>query len=388
MSWSSHDRRMVARACLPIALAMTMPATAQTRPRLAFDLSQLLSDNPLLIPGTRRSAALIEATVRPGVTHTTSTGSTYDLAAILTSRSYSRRYGNIVIGRIDASTTQRDSEFLSFGGSVSFARDSAIDLLTSSVEAAADPTGIRNTAAGRVFVAYRPDAYTVILPEVRVERSTFARSELLGDTRAITTAIAYRRRFSTRRTLGLRVDWIASKASRQTGFDTFGLYGTIDQQLSAGWRIDAELGIARNGARTDLLGATPIRQPARMLLGGRFNLCRTAPEPAICASASLSSEVSGLAGLQRRAVAGVTVNQRLNETTVLRATAEYQRTHTQERLFPAFDAIRAVTTVERSLGRRIVVAGIVQYLRRRLIDGDRVGTVYGGLRLTFTPGIR
>ena len=388
MSWSSRDRRTAALGWVPIALVMTGPAAAQTVPRLSMEVAQLVSNNPLLIPGTDRAAAQIDMTVRPGVRLTTPTGSTYDLGAVVTSRVYTRRYGEIVIGRVDATTTQRDSEFLSYGGSASFARDSAIDLLTSSVEAAADPTGIRNTAAGRAYVEYRPDAYSVILPEVRFERSTFARSAVLGDTRAVTTALAYRRRLNERRMLGVRFDWIRSKAALQTAFDTFGLYGTFDQQLTAGWRIDGELGAVRNGARTDLLGTTRLRQPARVLLSGRVNLCRALPEPAICASGSLSSEVSGLAGLQRRAVAGLTVNQRLTENTVLRTVAEYQRVQTQNRLIPSFDAVRAIGTVERTLGRRFVFGGTLQYLRRRLIDGDRVGAIYGGWRLSFTPGLR
>ena len=180
--------------------------------------------------------------------------------------------------------------------------------------------------------------------------------------------------------------WLCPKC--QTAFDTFGLYGTFDQQLTAGWRIDGELGAVRNGARTDLLGTTRLRQPARVLLSGRINLCRALQEPAICASGSLSSEVSGLAGLQRRAVAGLTVNQRLTENTVLRTVAEYQRVQTQNRLIPSFDAVRAIGTVERTLGRRFVFGGTLQYLRRRLIDGDRVGAIYGGWRLSFTPGLR
>ncbi len=388
MSSSSRDRRILALCCAPISVVVTMPATGQTVPRLEVDAAVLLSENPLLIPGRDRQAAQVDLTVRPGIALTTATGSTFDLGGVLTERVYSRRYGRILIGRVDATATYRDSEFLSVGGSAAFARDSAIDLLTSSVEAVADPLSIRTNAVGRVFVRYQPDALTTIIPDMRYERTSYTRSPLLGSTRAFTTGIAYRRRFDARRTLGLRAGWGSSEGSRLTKFSTQLLYVTVDQQLSPGWRLTGELGAERIGGRTETLAGTTVRQPAGTRFNGRFDLCRIAPGPALCLGGLLSSEVSGLGGLQRRAVVTASANQRLGERTMLRTTAEYQRTQTRGTLFPPFDAIRAVAEVERSVSRRIAVTGTLQYLRRRLVEGDRVGATYAGFRLTYTPELR
>ncbi len=119
-----------------------------------------------------------------------------------------------------------------------------------------------------------------------------------------------------------------------------------------------------------------------------FGQCREAPGPVICVAGSLNSEVGGLGGLQRRAVGSASYRTALGERTSIDLSGEYQRTVMQGSVFPAFDAIRATATVERSLRSDLTLGVTLQYLRRRLIEGTRVGAVFAGLQLTFTPSLR
>ncbi|UVO51472.1 hypothetical protein M0208_13520 [Sphingomonas sp. SUN019] len=395
MSWSSRDAprvtpqvRRIAGSLSVLGLVVSAPAPAQPVPRLEVDIRALASENPLLVTGSDRGAALVEVSARPGVTFTTPTGSTFDLGAEISNRRYSRRYGNFVTGSVDAAANYRDSEYLSIGASAGFARELAVDLLTSSVESATDPTSIRTSYVGRASVTWHPDQYTWVLPEISAEKFSFTRTGLLGDTRAVTASLAYRRRTSERTTLGVRAGSIFSNTERLSDTSTQFLYATIAQRLDAHWRASGELGVERNSARTEDLLGIGIDQPARTLLSGRAELCREAPGPVICVAGSLNSEVSGLGGLQRRAVGSASYRTALGERTSIDLAAEYQRTVMQGSVFPAFDAIRATATVERSLSSDLTVAATLQYLRRRLIEGTRVGALFAGLQLTFTPSLR
>jgi hypothetical protein len=396
MSWSSRDgpsaparaRRRFA-AAMPVVLAMThAPAVAQTVPRLEVELSVLASENPLLLTGDDTGAVQTDLSARPGVRITTPTGSSFDLGAVITNRNYSRRFGNFVVGRVDAAADYRDSERLSIGAEASFSRDLAVDLLTGSVEAAVDPTSVRTGYGGRLSLAWRPDEYTSVLPAIGIDRFSFDRTNLLGDTRSIDASLAVRRRTGPRTTLGARAGAIFSDTARLSSTDTRFLYATIDRRLGASWRLTGELGLERAGARTEtLLGAT-VAQPPRTRVSGRAELCRDRPDPVICLTAALNSEVSGLGGLQRRGVLTASFDQRLDERTTLGVDAEYQRTVMQADVFPDFDAVRAVATLERSVTREWRIGATLQYLRRRLVDGSRIGSGFAGLRLTYAPALR
>lgn len=381
-------RRALPALAILAVTTMSSPVVAQPVPRLEVDLRALASANPLLLPGSDRGAILLEATARPGVRFETPTGSSFDLGAVITNRRYSRRYGNFVVGQIDATADHRDSEFLSIGGYASVARDVAIDLLTGSVESAVDPNSVRTAYVGRLSLTWHPDEYSWILPEIGIERYNFDRTELLGDTRSTSASLAYRRRTGPRTTLGARAGAILSDTARLSDTETYFLYATIDRRLGAGWRLTGEVGAERNGARTESLLGVGATQSARTRLSGQAELCREAPGPVICVTGSLNSEVSGLGGLQRRAVVGASVDGRLDERTTIAAEAEYQRTVMQGDVFPAFDAIRATGTVERSIRRDLRIGATLQYLRRRLVDGTRIGAAFAGLRLTFAPSLR
>lgn len=383
MFWSFRDRRRFLYGGLSIGLAMTVPVKAQTVPRLDVDLAVLASDNPFLVTGGERGAVQGELTVRPGIAVTMQDGTTFDLAMVATGRAFSRRYDGIVTGRVDAVARHRRNEYLSFGTDLAVARDAAIDLLTSSVESALDTTSIRTTRSGRVFVEWRPDARTTLRPEIGFERFGYERSALLADTRSVSAGIAWRRLLNARRTAGVRAGWTSSDAGRLTSFSTASAYATLEQQLSATWHLNTELGAERNGARSETMPGGRVRQPALILLAGRMNLCRRTAGPELCMAGSISSQVSGLGGLQRRAVVGMTGEQRLGERTMARASADYQRTTTQNAVVPPFDAIRVLGAVERTLGRDLQLAVTGQYLRRRLIDGRHVGAGFAGLRLTY-----
>lgn len=380
--------RCATRIAPAVALVMAAPALAQPVPRLEVDLRVLASDNPFLLPGDGREAVLAEVTARSGLIFATPTGSSLDIEAVIASRQYSRRYGNFLIGHVGATGIHRDSEFLSVTASARFSRDAAVDLLTSSVEAATDPTSIRTGYVANAALTWRPDAYTQVVPEVRAERYDYERSALLGNTRAIAASLAYRRRTGPGTTLGARAGIVFSDTARLSDTSTQFLYATFDWRPGSGWRATGELGVERNDDRTEALLGLEVAQAARTLVSGRAQLCRDVPGSVICATGALNSEVSGLGGLQRRAVASASANLQLAERTTVRVEAEYQRTVMQGTLFPEFDAIRVVGIATRTLTRTLRLAGTLQYLQRRLVAGERVGALFAGFQLTYTPRLR
>jgi len=350
---------------------------AQTVPRLTVDARVLTSENPLLLSGDDdRGAVLMEVTARPGVSITTANGSTVDLGAVVTERGYSRRYGSVVIGSLTGRVEYRDSEYFSVLVTGAASRDLAVDLLTSSVDAPADPSGARNAYTGQLSLAVRPDEHLRITPSIGISKSDFTNASILRNTRAIDIGLAVANQFSERLRLGGRGAVVFNDVAGLTSANTQFLYATADYRLGAAWRATGELGVERSDARS----ATLL---ARVLLSGRGTLCYTAPEPTLCVNGSLNSEVSGVGGLQRRAVIGGSLHQRFGERTSLSVDAAYQRSFVQGDAFPPFDAIRTTALLERRIGRRVTVAAEVQYLRRRLVQGRRIGAGFAGVRLTY-----
>jgi hypothetical protein len=394
MSWSfrSRSRPNPLRLALPIASAHALMtaqgANAQAVPRLEVDLSALASDNPFLLPGRNTGAVLGELTARPGLTFETPTGSRADLGAEITHRRYSRRYGDFTIGRITGDALYRDSEFLSVNAGAILSRDVAVDLLTSSVEAATDPTSVRTGYVAYGSLTWRPNEYNQFVPEVRVERYDYQRSAFLGDTRAISGSLAYSRRTGPNTRLGARGGVVFSNTALLSDTSTQFLYATLDRRLNEGWRATGEVGVERNDDRVEAALGLRVIQRARTLLSGRAQLCRDAPGPVICIATSLNSEVSGLGGLQRRAVVSGTLDTRLAQRTTVRLEAEYQRTVMQGTLFPEFDAIRGLGTLTRTLRPDLRLGATVQYLRRQLVAGERIGAAFAGLQLTYIPSLR
>ena len=349
---------------------------AQTVPRLTVDTRVLASENPLLVSGEDRGAVLMEVTARPGVTVTTANGSTVDLAAVVTDRGYSRRYGNVVIGSATGNIAYRDSEYLSVLVSGAASRDLAVDLLTSSVDAAADPSSTRTAYTGQVSLVAHPDAHLWITPSIGIAKSDFSNASVLRSTRAIDAGLAVANQLSERLRLGARGGVVFNEVAGLASANTQFLYATADYRLGAAWRATGELGVERSDARSAAL-------PARVLLSGRGTLCYTAPEPVLCINGSLNSEVSGVGGLQRRAVVGGSLHQRFGERTSLSVEGAYQRSVVQGDTLPPFDAIRTTAVLERRIGRRLTVAAELQYLRRRLVQGRRIGAGFAGIRLTY-----
>lgn len=383
-----RGRRIVRGIATAAAVVTSLPAVAQPVPRLEIDVRALASANPLLLPGSDREAILLEATARPGIRFENSSGSSLDVGAEITHRGYTRQYGDFLVGHVDVAGEYRDSEYITVNGYASVARDVAIDLLTDSVESAVEPTSVRTAYVGRASVTWHPDEYSWVQPVVGIERFNFDRSDLLGDTRSVNASLAYRRRFSPNATFGARGGAISSRTTRLSTTRTYFLYATMDQRLSAGWRLTGEIGAERNGARTETLLGIGAWQPSRTRLSGQAQLCREAPAPAICVTVALNSEVSGLGGLQRRAVVTASLDKRLDERTTLALDVEYQRTVMQGELFPEFDAIRVELVAERAIGQDRRLGTTLQYLRRRLVDGSRIGAVLAGIRLTFSPSLR
>lgn len=394
MSWSSRDRRAVfMSACsgiAPLVAAMTgASANAQMVPRIEVDVSTLVSNNPLLVAGGDRGGIQGEISIKPGLSLTTPTGSTFDLAAVITDRQYSQRYGNFVVGNVAATGSYRDSEYLSVGASLSAARDLAVDLLTTEVDAVADPSSIRTSYNSGLSLTWHPDQYTWVRPDVTVETANYSDTTLLRSTRAVTGSLAYIRRVSERTRVGARAGATFSRTAGLSDISTQSLLATVERRLSTGWRASGEIGGERSSARSeDWFGLLRVNQPARVLVSGRAELCRDAVGPTLCVSGSLNSEVSGLGGLQRRAVLSASASKALSERNTFAFVGEYRRATTQGGALPPLDAIRAVATLERRLNPTLTLAGTLQYLRRQQLTGARIGAGFAGLELRYRPVLR
>lgn len=367
----------------PVLAGSAVPAAAQTAPWITIDVRTLASPNPFLLAGTDNAAVMAEASLRAEVTFTPTDNSTIDVDATIADRYHTRLYDNVVLGRVDAIGRYRDDERVSAEAGLTFARDLAIDLLTSSIEAAADPTSTRIYMAARGSVSWQPDEYSRIRPEFLFEKSSFDRTLLLGDTRSALAAISYRRRVSEDTALGARTGAIFGSTEQLGGTSAQLFYITIEHRLNARWRMTAELGAERNAARIETSPGVVVRGPARILPGGRAEICREAPGPVMCLAGSLNSEVSGLGGLQRRAIVSASVSHRLAERSTIDLSADYQRTATRQPIIPDFDAIRVTATVERQMSQHVMLGGTVRYLRRRLIDGSNIGAGFAGVQIRY-----
>lgn len=367
---------------------LSVSATAQPVPRIEVDVRALASENPLLLAGGDTDAGLVEVTARPGVELTMPEGTSFDLSAVVTGRRYTRRYGGYVIGRADAVAGHRASEFVTYRANAGYSRDLAVDLLTTSIDGGIDPLSVRSGLFGGAGVTWRPNEYTSIIPAFSFEQFRYDRSSLIGDTRSLNGSVSLGRRTGPLTTIGVRAGGSLNRIERAGDIDTAFLYATIDRRLGGSWRLSGEIGAERVGARVETLLGAPIAQPARTRLSGRAELCRDTTGSVICASGALNTEVSGIGGLQRRAVFAATMDQRLGERTTASLNAEYQRTMMQGGILPDLDAIRAVGVVERRVRRDLTLGATLQYLRRRLIDGTRIGAAFAGVQITWAPQTR
>lgn len=397
MSWLFHDRHAPAaphceacwgRSLLRIValMATILPnpsAEAEVDPRLAVDASVAYSNNPLLIEGRGRSALIAEVTVRPSIEIDEGRGSSVAVDAAVTTRQYSRRYGNFLLGDIEARGVYRQDERLSARATARFDRAILADELTSDITATLEPRTVRESYSGKVALDWRPSAYEEVTPEVRVAKTRYPGSALARDTSTVESRIAYARRTDPYTRVG---GWFGTTFNRIAGapdFATLAGAATIERRLSEHWRASAELGAERVASTRIRMPEGWTRQPARLLFAGRAQICREGERLTLCANTHLSSEVTGLGGLQRRLTTGITANRRLGERLTASFTGEYQHASIRRATFPALDSLQASARLDWTLTRSLNLGGIIDFRRRELASGRSVRAGYAGLQLRY-----
>lgn len=340
------------------------------------------SRNPFLLREGRRGAVAAEIAVRPTVTWSLPPGSKVELAGVLVDRQYTRRYGNIATGRFDLTGRHRRDERLSLSVAGHVARDQTVDALSSPIEAAADPQSFRNSYGVRAAATWNFDARTSLSPSIGAESTSFTGTEVLADTRALDFGAILSRRLNAYTSFGLRGTAFLGRVGGSDN-DIQTLVATLDRRLRENWRGTIELGVERSGARREIWLGTPIVQEARVRFGGRIEGCYDTSRTQGCLSGSLRSEVTGLGGLQRERALRGTVRHVLSDRASVEMLADYRRSTVQGTGFGALDVLRGQATFERRLNERFVVAGVVEYLRRRTLTGERIGAAFLGAHLRY-----
>jgi hypothetical protein len=398
MFLSFPDHRFWAFTLAGLTLAAA-PADGRVEPKLALDMSVLASPNPLLLSGGRRGAVMIEVAASPGITIIGPTGSTLKASGTIRNRNYTRRYGHYLLGDFRMEGRYRDSEYLTIGAAAGYGRALAIDLLTSSADAVGDPRGIRNSWFAGLDAAWRPNAYSLITPELRFERSIYSDSELLRNASALTMSLAYSRRIGPRASVGLRARDTVNAVAGMAGMNSAALYVTFNRQLGERARLLMEVGAERTGRQIERLDDGSMRRPGRALLAGRIDLCREGTEGGQglsgCLSTTLNSEVSGFGGLRRDATISISMKRPLGEHFTAHGSSEYRHSSLvggwtaagppDGEFNSATDAVRNMLMLDWNLRRDITLTGSIQYLRRQLISGRRIGAGFFGIQLRYQP---
>lgn len=392
----------------PLVLAVpafgAMPAQGQTQPRLAVDMSVLTSPNPFLLPGSRLGAVMAQISATPGIRMIAPGGSTLDAAGTITERTYSRFYGRYVLGNAKIEGRYRSGDHLTLGVMMGYERALAIDILSSSADAASDPRGIRNDWFAGGDVVWRPDAYTLISPQLRYERMIYADSALLRNADVLTMSMAYARRTNSVTSLGMMLRDTVNTVPGVGSMNSAAVFATVKRQVGEHTRLLLELGVERAGGQIVGPDGAGISQPSSFLLAGRLDLCRERAAASRgltgCLSGTLNSQISGFGGLRRDAAVTMTVRQPMGEHFVLRASSEYRRS-AQIGASPvigpiigpatiaqvnATDAMRQTVMLDWGVHRNVTLTGTLQYLRRQLVTGQRIGAVFVGLQLRYQPG--
>jgi hypothetical protein len=216
----------------------------------------------------------------------------------------------------------------------------------------------------------------------------------------LTMSLAYSRRIDPRTSIGLRARDTMNDVTGMAGMNSAALFATLNRGLGPRARLLVELGVERAGRQIEWLEQEKIRRPGRILLAGRVDLCREPAERSQalsgCLSATLNSEVSGFGGLRRDGAISISLVKPLGEKFALRAVSEYRRSTLmggsltvpilQGRNDTNTDAIRNVVMLDWKIRPKITLTGSIQYLRRQLINGQRIGSGFVGIQLRTQIG--
>lgn len=378
-------------SAMPLALAAS-PAGAQLV--IGAEARVQAASNPLLLTGGDKDAFMGEISVKPEFKTESATGDTFDVAGVLTGRSYSRLYNNYLLGSVRATGEVRRNERFTVKASAAYIRDIAGDTLITNVDGLVSPQSVRNNWQAELGATWRPNARTMILPLVTAERSTFdSKALLVGGTRLRNTSsaraeIGFRRRITANTWIGIRPVADLSRTGGQPDLHRVALFGTVNKRFSTTVDLEVQAGIEH----VDGAGASDFGPPRRAVtaFSGSFSLCRTGETTNACLTGAIESEVSALYGFQRRKAVGVNVSKRLDERRTITAALDYQRISAPRNfvLFRDVDGASARLALDWRLTRRVTLTGELQYARRTVETGDKPQSGYAGLRLLWQPNLR
>lgn len=379
-------RHTSARATYPALLVVVLlpcpsSVVADVRPGLAIEGSATVSNNPLLIDGSRRGAAIVEAGIRPSLEITDDTGLNIGLNGLLAGRHYSRRYDDVVHGNVQLTTDWRKNEWLSLSALAQFSREPLVDRLATDIDASVTSTGLRTGKLGTVSLAWKPDSRTRIEPEFRIESGRYSGAGTLSDTRSMQWAISASRRTSAYTTLGTRFSYSRNRVEDAPGSTIYSGFGTLEQRMSHLWRLRLELGLEQ--VHTSAFQSASGNK--RLQASGNGELCRDSPRLTLCANGGVASEVSGLGGLQRRFELGGTARWRLTRRLNASINARYQRATQQGSGLPSVDAAQARLRLDRRINSQLTASAIAEYSRREVPGGPALSSATVGIQLKYEP---
>jgi hypothetical protein len=367
-------------------MALT-PRPAGAQLVLGAEARAQAASNPLLLPGPDRDALLAEVSVRPEYRTTSETGDRLDVAGVLTARTFSRLYRDYLLGSLRATGTWRDSERLTATATAGYLRDLAGDTLATSVEAALAPQSVRNVWQAGANLTWRPDARTMVKPLIDAERADYSDSVVLRDTGSARIEVAVMRLLSARTWVGVRPLMVVSRTGGQPDLHRVAAFASLDAQLAPHWHLQADVGPEHvDGAPATAL--TARRHPATAF-SGSLALCREQSRSTLCLNASLGSDISALAGFQRRLAAGVALNRRADERWTVVAQADYQRLQAAEAtiaiLARDLTAAAVLLRLDWRASRQATVSGEISYAQRSTEIGSKPRSTYAGIRLRWEP---
>ncbi|WP_022681761.1 hypothetical protein [Sphingobium bisphenolivorans] len=358
---------------LTLGLAGATAVIADVRTKIDVEGSAALSNNPLLIAGSDRSAGILEAGIRPSIELKDGTGLDLELSGLLAGRHYTRRYDDVWHGNAQLAANWRKNEWLSIAGLAAFNRQPLIDRLTSDIDAAVISRGVVEEKTGRLSVSWHPDARTLIQPEFSYQDAHYPGLTPLSDTSEARWGLRASRRTSAFTTLGARFSYARARVVGTPDSDIYAAYATFDQRLSAFWRLSIEAGAERV--------QSPVFKTTQA--SGRVELCREGEHLSACASGGVTSGVSSLGGVQRRIDLAATTNWRLSPRLTMNVEGQYQRATQQGSPLPHIDSAQARIRLERRLNSRLTASALAEYRQRDLLSGSTVSSTAVGIQLKY-----
>jgi hypothetical protein len=363
------------------------PASSQSSTQFQADASVLVADNPLLLPRGGGAVVVTEISATPRKSFDLEPGGSIAVEGTAMGRFYGGGLGRFFLGDVKASGNYRDSERLTLQGQVEARRDLSIDLLTSSVGAAADPASIQTSYRGRFEASVHPDEYTSMLASVSTRDEHYSRTTLLRGVTETIFGLSASRRTSARTSLGLVGSAALSHTAGEGNVTTLSLRGSWSQQLTQSWRSSVEFGAEKTGDNIVRLDTATVRQPGRTLASARGQLCRDGQHATGCLELSLSSERSALGRLERRLALSTTAGWTLSPRTTLRLRGGYDRSSVPGTMLRTLKSLDLSGMLERRVGRALTLAVRAEYRRRGAFDGQR-DSFLGGLQLRYaTDGL-